>query len=255
MTSFNDCIFEELCKVGNLSDISNEMENITTFTNFINSVKCLCIYGYFSQAKLLFQTGIEKNFIKINDKNKIIINNISNNKLEVVFLENILINNLHFAFTGACYNGHFEVVKWLVFELNIDISINAECSFILACCNGHLQIAKFLLEIKPDLNNSIYNELPFRLSCANNKIEVAKWLSNICHNRYVILNCDEYEIKYEIIEIDECPICLEPCCDIMSKCKHKYCSACIARCVQYNIYKCAICRRNLKDTVFIKIIK
>ena len=159
-----------------------------------------------------------------------------------------------YAFTSACANGHISVVKWL-YEIkpDIDISINNEYCFRWACSNGHIKIAKWLYEIKPNIDISANNDFAFKEVCIKGNIDIAQWLVDI-HNNYRI-NVSNGIINYykiltpipilnEIIYIlnkELCFICSLNETDIITNCKHIFCTSCITE--WYNLNQiCPYCR-------------
>jgi ankyrin repeat protein len=159
-----------------------------------------------------------------------------------------------YAFTGACANGHLLVIKWL-YEIkhDIDISIDNEYSFRWACSNGHITIAKWLYEIKPDINISANNDFAFQEVCIKGKIDIAQWLVDI--NSNYRLNVSNGKINYykilvpipilnEIIYIlnkEICFICSVNETDIITNCKHIFCTSCITEWYNQN-RACPYCR-------------
>ncbi len=179
--------FINLIKEGNLLKII-EFYNDNPFIDISTDGECAFCYacekGYLEVAKWLLE--IKPNI------------NIS--------------TNYNYAFCHACMNGHLDVVKWILeVEPNINISINYEyvlcCSyrnghlevskllldlkqnneylFRYACYYGYLDIAKWLLEIKPDINNSVNNNI-FIVSCDNSRLEVEQWLKTVNENYKII---------------------------------------------------------------------
>jgi ankyrin repeat protein len=73
---------------------------------------------------------------------------------------------------------------------DIDISERAfERAFKYACFQGHLQVIKWLLEVKPDIDISVDNDYAFRKASVNENLEIAKLL--------VELNPDKYQLETE----------------------------------------------------------
>ncbi len=62
--------------------------------------------------------------------------------------------NLDHGFSWACYNGHYNVVRYLIGLYKIDptykpinIHVNNEQGFRWACVNGHHNIVKYLMNL------------------------------------------------------------------------------------------------------------
>ena len=120
----------------------------------------VCIYGYLEFAKRLFT--IKK------------IINISFDTDERFII------TCQWSLSGACYNGQFAVVKWLVEIIpTLNISAYDDEAFRLACSGGHLEIAKWLLALKPTINISAIDEEAFLSACIIGNLELAKWLLDI----------------------------------------------------------------------------
>ena len=73
----------------------------------------------------------------------------------------------------ACYEGEFEIIKWL-WEKNS--SYRKTQYFRTVCWNGHLEIAKWMIDQNSDLEVHIEGNHIFRAACAAGYIELAMWL-------------------------------------------------------------------------------
>jgi hypothetical protein len=100
-----------------------------------------------------------------------------------------VINFINTAFISACRQGHLEIAQWIY---SVDASvIEYENNFglSLACYYGKLNVANWLLPISPnidyrmDANNKFYDKI-FRAACGNQKINVAQWVVNLIPYRY-----------------------------------------------------------------------
>ena len=84
--------------------------------------------------------------------------------------------------------------------------------------------------------------------------------------KYIILNYKKSYIEYEIkiwpnitkyikvSEFPECCICYEKS-NLISFCKHDFCEVCINELFKSNKFLCALCRSELKEKPFIKLIE
>jgi ankyrin repeat protein len=97
--------------------------------------------------------------------------------------------DLELGFLWACYNGHYNIVRYLV-ELHknddeyksIDIHSQYEFGFRLACMNGHYDIIRYLVELhknddKYKYINIHYNyEEGFIKACEEGHYDIVKYL-------------------------------------------------------------------------------
>ena len=264
--------FLELCNKEYLEEIINEVKTNLNFnlTSFINAFQYACEKGYLKVAKCLLEI---KPDIHISiDKIHAFCITCRNGYLKTAKLLldinpniNISISN-EYPFRYACRNGYLKVAKWLLeIKSDINISINNEYAFRYACKNGHLKVAKWLLKIKLDINISIDDEYAFRYACKNGHLKVAKWLSSIYPDKYIILNVTKYKINYSIIDFnitgikivndfEKCNICFENNNDVITMCNHRYCYSCILSWFETENTTCPLCRINLKDKFFLKLV-
>jgi ankyrin repeat protein len=90
-------------------------------------------------------------------------------------------------FLKACKNGDITTLKSLDYS-KIYIHANAELAFQLACWNGHLEVVKYLISLEPEsgrINVHALNEEAFRNACENGHLDVVKYLISLepSHNR------------------------------------------------------------------------
>jgi ankyrin repeat protein len=92
-----------------------------------------------------------------------------------------------YAFRCVCYRGHLEIARWLLsVNPNINISAETEYAFRWACSQGHLEIAQWLLSVNPNINISARDEWAFRSACEHKHLDVAQWLQTLKPYLYVI---------------------------------------------------------------------
>jgi len=162
------------------------------------------------------------------------------------------------AFISACLNGKYWVVRYL-FSLQ-DHNINNDvifCAFYTCCYTNNLNMVKYFLET-PQYNINIrfnYDKC-FIMACKSNFVDLAFYLSTYCDDYSVCKKHNTlcWEIKQPIVfknenlkkEImEECPVCFENTCDIITDCDHQICLSCFKKMNN----KCHICR-NLIKTVY-----
>jgi ankyrin repeat protein len=86
-----------------------------------------------------------------------------------------------YAFRIACYNGHLNVVRYLIsLNQNIDIHVNNEIVFLQTCFYGRLEVVKYLLQLSREqgqiIDIRVYNNFALRLSYQRNYLKVTKYV-------------------------------------------------------------------------------
>jgi hypothetical protein len=124
---------------------------------------------------------------------------------------------------------------------------------------------EWLLSVKPTINIFALNHQGFKLACKYYNLNVAKFLVFLAPEVYKITEITHEQIKYKIIKqlqiveekvvtsVEECIICRENECDIITFCNHSYCSSCIISWLDTNNLSCPTCRRNISYS-FKKIV-
>ena len=120
--------------------------------------------------------------------------------------------------------------------------------------------------MKPTINISAKNEYAFRNACENGYLEIAQWLEILFPSKYKIItySSEKNLIRYKILQflkinetnyvdfLEECPICMETLCELISICNHSYCENCILTHFETK-NNCPICRKNIKNEGFCKL--
>jgi hypothetical protein len=206
-------------------------------------------------------------------QNNLFVYACGNGELDIIkniFLQNPRIDisfETERPFRFACGCGYLDVAQWLLqVKPNLDISAKNEESFRWACLGGYLDVAKWLLEIKPNLNISAKNDEAFRKACEYGRLEVAQWLVSLFPEKYIITEITSKIIKYKILHklillgekvvtsVEECLICKENECDVISFCNHSYCSKCIKSWLDSNHSSCPTCRENMNYYSFSTLV-
>ena len=192
ISGYYETILQTMFDCGNLHIIKWLIEIIPNITiNYNKAFFDACEDGHLEVIKWLFEI---KPTIDISYNNyKALYNAFYWGELEVVkwIFHKIPINDIFYndqIFYKACEDGHFELTKWLVeINPNINESVNLDEAFCIACSNGCLEIAKFLLELKPTIETFANDNESFKNACDNGYLAVAEWLVSI-DNRYIITN-------------------------------------------------------------------
>ena len=200
-----------------------------------------------------------------------------------------IIINYEELFVNACKNNKINIAEWLLsINDNLNNTHFLEYIFIMFSFHPNVYIVEWLLKIDPNININIHNNLVFKNACINGNIDIIKLLFKInnnidisCIKNFVYLNeniikCTETlqwitfnNPKYAVYckdgiiickikmatgikninNIENCIICLDKNCNIITNCDHQYCLECIS--IWYNKDKsCPICRKNDKLQFF-----
>ena len=96
-------------------------------------------------------------------------------------LSSMRLESINGIFEHACSLGFLEYAKYLVNENDIDIHTSNDYAFRWSCYNGHLEIVQWLVQLgessgytKIDIHTS--NDYAFILSCARGNVEIVQWL-------------------------------------------------------------------------------
>lgn len=220
-----------------------------------------CKYGYIDVAKWLYDKArnvddyIEESFELACISGKIeILKWLLEKKsdLDICMEDNICTKN-------ACVYNNLNVLKWL-YELkgnNIFENDEGEDLFISSCKRNNIKVIKWLYENKPSINIGINNEIAFKNACKENSLDVAEWFRKLNPERYYIEINDGAITHYNIIkklrlsdnnvnvdEVEDCCICMNGKCNIITNCKHQFCYDCLSESYKRN-EDCPKCRTNI----------
>ena len=254
----NDDVFSWACGHGHLKIakwILKINPSIDIFARTGEAFRWACVEGHLKVTKWLF-----KNKPSVLPLCKYAIHcacsgghlNIAKWLLKVDPAIDISIDN-ECIFRLACENRQLKAAKWLLkIKPSFNISADNERVFRDACKYGYLEIAKWLFKIKPSIDLSIYNNYAFRCACESRRLEVARWLCTINPNYHVVVidGKIEYTIDRPLIilnevihaNVDMCPICHDRNADLMTNCKHAFCTQCVTEWSQ-QCNTCAMCRQ------------
>lgn len=166
--------FTDLCIIGNEKDVDDFYEKYNNYIDSFNIpfIKC-CILGHANIAKKLlidikkipnefiaraFYIACKKGFIDIIHILKDIVN------------PNIICSQR--CFEKACRNGHYQIMKFILKNFNINISNNDEKAFRKACKGGYIDIVAKLLKLKPSINIAAKKNYSFYWACRNGHEEI-----------------------------------------------------------------------------------
>ena len=105
------------------------------------------------------------------------------NKKTIELYKTLTQEQLNKVFIDSCFDGHLEVVKYLLTSPDLkehaNIHANNDNGFINTCFDGHLEIVKYLLtsaDLKEHADIHADNDYGFRLACENGHLEIVKYL-------------------------------------------------------------------------------
>ena len=152
-----------------------------------NIFECMCIKNHLEIVKWFIELGIDSvhydnGFVSACQYNHIEIAEYLNDNKKNIKL------GFQTAFLIVCYQGHFELLKWLFMntDYKIDLHMNNETPFLYAIAEGHFDIAKWLyyISISDEKIIDIHadNDYAFIYACNNGRLDICKWLYLISNN-------------------------------------------------------------------------
>ena len=171
-----------------------------------NIFECMCIKNNLEIIKWFIELNIDpvhynNGFISACQYNNIeIVKYLFDNKKEI---------NLDFqaSFIVCCYQGHFELLKWLYTNTKIDIHVNNETPFLYAITEGHFDIAQWLYHTsianEKIIDIHAENNYAFIYSCNIGRLDICKWLyliSNHIINKNIGLESAKVSGNQELIK-------------------------------------------------------
>jgi len=85
-------------------------------------------------------------------------------------------------FIIGCRHNCLKIIKWLCHNYKIDIHFDNEGAFVGACYNGHLDMVKYLISLESiyeKINIHIFDEVAFKYSCLNGHLNLVKYLISL----------------------------------------------------------------------------
>jgi hypothetical protein len=175
-----------------IKEYLEENPNVDISTKYETVFRYVCMIGELNFAKYLLEFSkkrMQNNFLSNKEEN--------NNAITSTYPEIDISAMNDDAFRKAIYYGHFDIAEWLL-EIKPEIknTVNYDYAFhFTGLSNGNLDTAKYLFNLKPELKNTIQQYQSFEYSCYNGHINVAKWIVEIKPD---ILNLVNMDSQYEI---------------------------------------------------------
>lgn len=170
------------------------------------------------------------------------------------------------AFASCCpYSTALESLQWISTLMEGDVyNFAHEDGFEAACNHGNVEMAKWVLSQCPKINVCKNNHAIFKDACICGLIDVVRLLIELHPQTYSVKMKDNvivsYRIKHSIpmdnnvkasvnaYDIDECPICTDCKCDVVSnQCNHSFCKQCITVWWNTSSNQCPMCRTTIHD--------
>ena len=149
--------------------------------------------------------------------------------------------DIHFhndeAFRMACYDGHLEVVKYLVNKGGADVNVKDGYALRWAACKGHFEIVKFLIAHGASLQSSGAQE-GYHLAIKYKHSDIVQ-LINKQFGKLIPIDTLSNDEKYKYLE---CSICLMHVKNVFFECGHGLCPQC-----SMYVNKCPFCQRDIKN--------
>lgn len=173
---------------------------------------------------------------------------------------------LDVTFVSCCpYSTTLESLQWISTLMEEDVYDFAyECGFEAACEHGNIEMAKWVLSQCPKINVFRNNHTIFKNACFYGLIDVVRWMVELHPQSYSVTIEDNFIVSWRIkhlipinnnvkanvntYEVDECPICTDCKCDVVSnQCNHSFCKQCITVWWNTSSNQCPMCRTTIHD--------
>jgi ankyrin repeat protein len=267
----NEYYFYSACANGHYEMVQTLLflknNNININVNNECSFKYACMFNHLEIVKFLLK--LPNNNINVNIDNDIVFfesckrGNIDIIKYLLHINNDININHLNDrSFRYACMFNHTEVIKYLLLFENNNINIDINEQFQVLCKKDNTDAISFLLEnFEERIDIYSNNDQAFYEACERGSIDVIDTLQKYDRKNKYFLECENNKIikwnineklEFKIInkEIEECPICMENVCVIISDCEHQLCQKCFRH--MKSIKVCHMCRNNINNFFYIK---
>tara|TARA_B110000285_G_scaffold228013_1_gene290290 strand:+ start:2039 stop:2863 length:825 start_codon:yes stop_codon:yes gene_type:complete len=199
--------------------------------------------------------------------------------------------NQEWIFRGICAENRLHVAKWM-FHINPDINPRATTRppFVLACESGNLELAQWLYKINGAIKVPVSFELAcyhnridvvlWLLNQKNNAIKINKLEHLVCELQYSNKNmanillgeieyrdmitsfalakknkkkCPKIKKKIRVETLDICCICQESTSQVITNCKHQFCTHCIQTWTEKN-NQCPCCRKVVSSLNLVSVV-
>ena len=245
--------FTNICKKI-IDRCQNNIENGKYF-------KETCINGNLEIAKYIINK--KNNYKIIINYEELFVNLCKNNKINIaqwLLSINDNLNNtnfLEYIFIMFSFSSNINILEWLLkIDTNININIHNNLVFKHACINGNIDIIKLLFKLNNNIDISCIKNYLYLNENLNKCKETLQWIT-FNNSKYAVY-CEDGNIKCKIKmansikninNIENCIICFDRNCNIITNCDHQYCLECISL-WYYKEKSCPICRKNDKLQFF-----
>ena len=143
--------------------------------------------------------------------------------------------------------GNLQELKKARYENRLDIYANNHYVFRMAYLHGYVDVLEWLHSINPRLYEHMDVEV-FDAEDSDSEVYC------IAREEFIIENTIMRKHEDFRNPLGKCSICLYRNSNILTKCKHQFCEACIFECFQRGKNHCPLCRRVILVSDLARII-
>jgi len=136
--------------------------------------------------------------------------------------------------------GNLQELKKARYENRLDIYANNHYVFRMAYLHGYVDVLEWLHSINPRLYEHMDMEV---FDAEDSDIDSDSEVSCIAREEFTIEKTIVREHDDFRNPMGKCSICLYRNSNILTKCKHQFCEACIFECFQRGKNHCPLCRQ------------